>query len=224
MSSLLIIFAKEPVPGQVKTRLCPPLNPEAAAALAGAFLQEVLEESARLQDMSLALAYSPPEAVSHFQQLAPAGTELFPQTGNDLGERMSRAFDRGFAAGFTPVLLRGSDSPDLPGEVLFEANKVLASGAAEVVLGPSHDGGYYLVGLRRPQPELFRGQAWSTAAVLAATLARARALSLPVHLLPPWTDIDTYDDLVSFLSRPHFEPHPGWRSHRLARQLLSGLS
>lgn len=223
MRTLLIIFAKEPVPGQVKTRLSPPLSAEAAAELYGCFLEDILEEVGRRPQLRLALAYSPPGARSFFQGLVPAGTQLFPQEGADLGERMARAFDRGFGAGFEVVLLRGSDSPDLPVAVLLQAREVLAAGKAEVALGPSPDGGYYLVGLKAPQPGLFRGQVWSTATVLAETLSRAEGLSLKVHLLPSWPDLDTYDDLLSFLARPHPAPLPGWRSDLTARKLLSQL-
>ena len=221
MTALLIIFAKEPRPGHVKTRLSPPLSPEGAAQLYHSFLQDILEEMARLPEVGLALAYSPPGAHDFFWDLVPPGTDLFPQEGADLGERMSRAFDRGFAAGFSPVWLRGSDVPDLPGTAVSEAREVLAAGRAQVVLGPCPDGGYHLVGLSAPEPRLFRGVAWSGPTVLADTLHRARHLGLEVHLLPPWPDIDTYADLRSFLTRPHPAPQAGWRSHREALRLLS---
>jgi glycosyltransferase A (GT-A) superfamily protein (DUF2064 family) len=119
-----------------------------------------------------------------------------------------------------PVLLRGSDTPDLPGEIVQEAAEALTAGNAELVLGPAMDGGYYLVGLNAPRPELFRDIAWSTSQVLTDTLNLARSLALKVHLLPAWRDIDTYPDLLSFLSRPHPRPQPGWRTHRLARRFL----
>jgi len=223
MKSLLIIFAKEPTSGQVKTRLCPPLSLEAAAQLYHAFLTDVLEVARRLPRLSLALAYSPESAALFFRGLAPPEAHLFPQTGADLGERMHRAFEWAFAAGFEAVLLRGADTPDLPGEIILEGKAVLESALAQVVLGPSRDGGYYLVGLTRPQPELFQGPAWSTPGVLEETLNWARALSLTVHLLPVWRDIDTFPDLEAFLARPHAPPLPGWRSHRLARDLLRNL-
>ena len=90
-----------------------------------------------------------------------------------------------------------------------------------MVLGPSRDGGYYLMGLKAPHPELFQGITWSTGAVLADTLSRAQDLALKVHLLPAWTDIDTYADLVVFLKLPHPPPQPGWRSDRTAREVLA---
>jgi hypothetical protein len=222
MTALLIIFAKEPCPGQVKTRLSPPLSPEAAAQLYHCFIQDILDEMARVPEVRLAVAFSPPTAQVFFRRLAPPGTILFPQEGDDLGERMALAFTRGFAAGFGPVLLRGSDVPDLPAAVVSEATAVLAAGQAQVVLGPATDGGYHLVGLTEPQPGLFRGPAWSSSTVLADTLSLARQLGLRVHLLPPWPDIDTFDNLRTFLNRSRPAPQPGWRSREQARILLGG--
>jgi rSAM/selenodomain-associated transferase 1 len=223
MTPLLIIFAKEPRPGLVKTRLSPPLSPEETAQLYHSFLQDIMAEMARVPEMRLAVAFSPPGAQGFFRNLSPPGTELFPQEGADLGERMARAFARGFAAGFGQVVLRGSDVPDLPAAVVSEAQAVLAAGRAQVVLGPCPDGGYHLIGLRRPQPSLFQGLAWSSGTVLTDTVSLARQLGLTVHLLPPWPDIDTYDDLRTFLQQDRSAPQPGWRSLRKARELLGQL-
>jgi hypothetical protein len=224
MTALLIIFAKEPRPGQVKTRLSPPLSPEEAAQLYHSFLQDILEEMARAPEVRLAVAFSPLGAQVFFRGLAPPGTDLFPQEGADLGERMARALAWGFAAGFGPVLLRGGDVPDLPAALVSEAAEALATGRNQVVLGPSPDGGYYLVGLSQPQPLLFQGPAWSSRTVLRDTLRLARELGLRVHLLPPWPDIDTYDNLWTFLHRSRPGPQPGWRSREQARRLLARLS
>jgi len=254
MDSLLIIFAKEPAPGQVKTRLSPDLSPQGAAELYRGFMEDILEEMARVPDLHLALAYTPESARAFFAGWLPPGIQLFPQEGRDLGERMARALEWGFREAYIsspyrchqpsnypiddsyafnrkpktenrklysqPVLLRGSDTPDLPGEIIQEAAEALTAGNAELVLGPAMDGGYYLVGLNAPWPELFRDIAWSTPQVLTDTLNLARSLALKVHLLPAWRDIDTYPDLLSFLSRPHPRPQPGWRTHRLARSFL----
>lgn len=221
MAALLIIFAREPCPGQVKTRLCPPLTGEAAARLYRCFLEDILEEMARLPGLSLALAYTPDTALHFFEELTPAGVLLFPQEGADLSERLIRACDRGWAAGFGTILVRNSDSPDLPGEMVAAAAQALESKQADLVLGPSPDGGYYLVGLQSPQPELFQEIPWSTADVLTDTLARARQLSLTVHLLPPWPDIDTFADLEALLNRPPLPGAPGRRTTLYARKLLA---
>jgi rSAM/selenodomain-associated transferase 1 len=224
MSALTIIFAKEPVPGQVKTRLSPPLLPEDACRLYLAFLEDILSEMGQLPDMALALAYTPAGAEGFFRKLAPAAVGLVPQEGRDLGERMLRAAAWGFEAGFQTVLLRGSDSPDLPAALLSEARQRLRTGASQVLLGPSRDGGYYLVGLQGLYPELFADIPWSTRKVLAETLSRTTELSLQVLLLPCWGDIDTYADLLAFLERPHPPRQPGWRSDRTARELLAAAA
>lgn len=223
MTALLIIFAKEPRPGHVKTRLIPPLSPEAAAQLYHSFLLDILEEMSRVPDVRLALAFSPPEARGFFQTLTQPGMELFAQEGRDLGERMTRACARGFAAGYSPVLLRGSDTPDLPAALVSEAREVLAAGHCPIVLGPATDGGYYLVGLTEPQPRLFQGPVWSSSTVLSSTLDAARQQGQTVHLLPTWGDIDTSADLLAFLHRARPAPQPGWRSRIEALRLLGRL-
>jgi uncharacterized protein len=221
--TVLIIFAKEPTPGQVKTRLCPPLSPQAAARLYGQFLEDVLEEMAGLPHITVALAYTPDAARPFFQNLAPPDLHLVAQAGDDLGERLQQAFAWGFAQGADTVLIRNSDSPDLPGLLVLEAQEALERDRAQVVLGPCPDGGYYLVGLKTPQPQLFQGINWSGPAVLAETLALAGRRGLTVHLLPPWLDIDTFADLQTFITSPKIRPAPGWRSYNLAHQLLAEL-
>ena len=111
MTALLIIFAKEPRPGQVKTRLSPPLSPEAAAQLYHCFLQDILDEMARVPEVRLAVAFSPPTAQVFFRRLAPPGTNLFPQEGADLGERMARAFARKLRRRFRPRTAPGQRRP-----------------------------------------------------------------------------------------------------------------
>lgn len=221
MSALLIIFAKEPVPGRVKTRLCPPLLPREAARLYRCFLEDALAEMQTLSGMTLALAYTPPSARGFFAGRIPPEGRLIAQAGAGLGERLAQAFDWGFAEGFSPVLIRNSDSPDLPRAVVEEGRECLTAGWADAVLGPCPDGGYYLVGLRRPCPELFQDISWSTGAVLAETRFRAKRLELKVHLLPPWPDIDDWPALRAFLEQDLHPPAPGWRSHTWGKKHLS---
>src|SRR2546430_1702524 len=115
--------------------------------------------------------------------------------GRDLGERLAAAIADELAEGPGPVLVIGADAPHVPAAPLAEAAAALA-GRADVVLGPAADGGYYLIGIRGPAPDLFAGIAWSTAGVLAATRAQAEAAGLAVHLLPPGFDVDEVADLV----------------------------
>jgi len=220
---VLIIFAKEPLPGQVKTRLCPPLSPQAAARLYGQFLEDVLEEMADLPQLPIAVAYTPEAARPFFQKLVSPDTHLVAQAGADLGDRLRQAFAWGFAQGAATVLIRNSDSPDLPGSLVLEAQEVLAGGRAQAVLGPCPDGGYYLVGLKTPQPRLFQDINWSSSTVLADTLAQAGRLGLTAHLLPSWLDIDTIADLQAFVRSPKTLPAPGWRSYDLVKTLLAGI-
>lgn len=218
--ALLIIFAKKPVPGQVKTRLSPPLSPAEAAELYRCFLKDILEEMTGLPGLDAAIAYDPASARNFFERLAPTGIKLVPQAEAGLSERLIEAGNWGFFQGYAAVLMRNSDSPDLPGSYVQEAREVLLSGRADVILGPCPDGGYYLVGLRKPCPEIFHQVPWSTEAVLGQTLARAEQSRLKTHLLPPWPDIDAWDELLNFVNRPHAPPAAGWRSHAWARECL----
>ena len=138
-------------------------------------------------------AFSPARAGTAMAGLVSGGMRCLAQRGDDLGARMGNLIADLLAAGHPAALVTGSDLPTLPIEHLAEAARVLSGGGADVVLGPAEDGGYYLVGLRRPAPELFVDVAWGTAAVLEVTLARARALGLRAHLLPEWHDVDTVE-------------------------------
>lgn len=199
----LIIFAKAPVAGQVKTRLCPPLTADEAATLQGSFVLDTLERSrAAVQKFRLPicryLACAPSSTHVFFQIMAERhGVQLLEQTGESLGERMHNAFVALFAKGFTGVLIVGTDVPSLPLQHYQQAVEMLR--AHELVLGPAEDGGYYLVGLTRPAPELFRDIAWSTDQVLAQTRERARQAGLRASLLPVWRDVDTMEDLQALI-------------------------
>lgn len=196
MRGILVVFAKRPEPGGVKTRLCPPFTPGQAAELYACMLDDVLESSsgdAAQLGLALGLAVHPPDAVEALAARAPQGTWSFAQRGADLGERMAAAVEDAHAAGFAPVLLRGSDSPTLGLDALRAAVEALSR--ADGVIGPDRDGGYNLIGLRRPVPGLF-AHAMSTGRVLEDTRARACAKGLAVELLPHGFDIDTAGDLA----------------------------
>jgi len=186
--------------------------------LYGLFLEDILEEMGRLPQVQLALAFSPASARPFFEALSPGGLLLFPQAGPDLGERLTRAFAWGFAGGYGPVIIRNSDSPDLPGELVLSGQEALVADPSRVVLAPNPDGGYYLVGLTSLHPHLFRAIPWSTPEVLEVTLKRAREIDLAVHLLPPWPDIDTFADLTAFGKQAISPGAPGWRSFTWVEQ------
>ena len=192
---MIAIVAKAPEPGLVKTRLCPPLSAGAAAELSRAFVLDTIEQVRSLPAVARAVAYAPDGGRRFFEDAAP-DFSLLPQRGADLGQRMMACLDSLLGDGHPGVLLIGSDMPTLPASVLRRAVDSIAGARADVVLGPSEDGGYYLIGLRARRPELFEDMPWSTSAVLGETLRRARALGLSVELLPTWFDVDTPADLA----------------------------
>jgi uncharacterized protein len=191
----LCIMAKAPPAGQVKTGLCPPLSPEEAAELSRCFIRDTAAQVRKVASAEAFLTYAPENAAAVFETLAP-GFTLLPQGGGDLTARLLSVLDCLFAEGFDATIMLDSDTPALPTGLLERAVNLLASGEHDLVLGPSADGGYYLIGLRRLYPELFEGIPWSTAAVLEETLRRARALGLSTIALSPWDDVDTGADLA----------------------------
>ena len=188
-------MAKAPLPGQVKTRLCPPCTLEEAAELYRCFLLDTFELAARLQGITVTVAYFPSEVEETFKAMVPPAFGLMSQKGRDLEEKMNNAFERLFALGYKQIVLIGADIPTLPPAYIVKAFALLAQEETDLVLGPSADGGYYLIGMKAPHPELFQRVAMGTERVLAQTLERARRANLRVSLLPPWYDVDTRDDL-----------------------------
>lgn len=192
----VVVFAKQPRPGRVKTRLCPPFEPAQAARLYAALLDDVLEATALAAaalSLTPVLAVDPPEACAAMARRAPTPFRVVRQRGAGLGPRMEWAAREAAAAGAAPILLRGSDSPLLDTEVLRRALGALQR--ADLVLVPDRDGGYQLVGLRRPLRGLF-AHPMSTATVLEDTLDRARRAGLSCEQLAPSFDIDTAADLA----------------------------
>jgi uncharacterized protein len=209
MKNLLIIFAKAPEPGLVKTRLIPFLTPKMAALLQEAFLLDIIQmtdqESKQLNrsmSWSRLLACAPDTEHPFFQRCERnESIRLICQKGDDLGERMDLAFRQTFSEGFEKVVIIGCDAPTLPISCIESAFESLS--AHSLVLGPSLDGGYYLIGAKCPPTELLYGMAWGTEAVLSETLQRLNATKRSYHLLPFWYDIDLPRDFI-FL-RQHLE-------------------
>ena len=193
--TIICVFAKQPVPGQVKTRLTPPLSPEQACELYTVALQESVS---RLVNAGLTIAICYAGERSWFQATFP-GRPLFAQHGEGLGPRMSNAVEELYAAGGGPVLLAGSDSPDLPLKLVEEAIDHLQR--SDVVSVPCRDGGYAMIGLRQPKRELFIDIPWSTPAVLEATRRRCRELGLSYHETAGWADLDELADLQQLVQR-----------------------
>jgi rSAM/selenodomain-associated transferase 1 len=183
----LVVVGKAPEPGRAKTRLVPPLSEIEAAEVAWAFLQDTCAMALGLGWEQVSVVH-PPWSV---ERLSTLPVRLVPQRGQGLGDALAAAFDE--HAQFEQTVLIGSDTPDLPMELVEQASQALAG--SDVVIGPAADGGYYLLGMHRPHPGLFEAIAWSTARVYAQTLARAEALGLRTAVLPTWADVDTPDDL-----------------------------
>lgn len=202
-SAALVIFAKAPVPGQVKTRLCPALTEDEAATLHGSFVLDTLERTkAAAATFKLSfdrvLACAPSSTHVFFRIMeARHGVTLLDQEGDDLGARMRHTFDQLFARGYRQICLVGTDVPSLPLTHYRDAFAGLTR--HDLTLGPANDGGYYLIGMTRPHPALFEHIPWSTDQVLTLTEQKAAAAGLKTALLPRWNDIDTLEDLQGLM-------------------------
>jgi uncharacterized protein len=188
----LLVVAKQPLPGQTKTRLCPPLSSTQAANLYKCFLRDTLDVMRQVQGVQRVIGFLPEGAREYFRQLAPE-MDLICQLGASLGERLDHLLTQALANGSQRAVVMDSDSPTLPPGYISQAFERLAD--ADVVIGPTRDGGYYLIGMKRPQSHLLRQVQMSTPHVLDDTLALAESTGLSVSLLPPWYDVDTMADL-----------------------------
>jgi rSAM/selenodomain-associated transferase 1 len=187
------IMTKAPEPGKVKTRLTPPLTPEEAAQLNICFLRDVAQAIALACEQAPARGvgiFTPAGAETAYANILPSDFLLIPQRGDDFGQRLISAAEDLLAVGFKSVCLINSDSPTIPPASFAEAARELARAGDRIVLGPSDDGGYYLIGLKKMHRRVFGEIDWSTERVLEQTLRRAREISVPVHLLPAGFDVD----------------------------------
>jgi rSAM/selenodomain-associated transferase 1 len=212
MDAALIVVAKKPEPGFTKTRLCPPFTPQDAAEFYRCLMLDTLALASRLENVDHTLAYTPPNTHSYFQRLTPDGFRLMPQLGVDLGERLANALAHHFQLGYRRVVIMNSDGPTLPLPYLSEAFSGLDY--ADITLGMGHDGGYYLIGMKRLQPALFKDIAWSTERVIPQTIAACRSLGLHVHKVPEWYDVDVATDLDRL--RHDLTQNPAAAPHTLA--------
>ena len=188
----IVIFAKAPVPGKVKTRLIPALGAEAAAILAATMLHRTAAEALDSEVGSVELCMDPPSGHPDWMGQVPLDVIATPQGEGDLGERLARAARRVLAAG-DRVLLIGTDCPELDRDRLAAAAAALER--HDAVIHPTQDGGYALLGLGRFDPSLFEGIAWSTDQVAAQTIARIEALGWSLHVGETLRDIDVPGDL-----------------------------
>jgi rSAM/selenodomain-associated transferase 1 len=234
-------MTKAPRAGQVKTRLIPPLTPNEAAELNKCFLRDTAfaisaacrrypvgdaaptlsrahrrasrNEAVTANAMAIAV-YTPAGTERAFDDILPSSFSLLPQRGDKFGERLYFAAQDLFKCGFESACLIDSDSPTVPAENFATAVELLNTSDDRVVLGPSDDGGYYLLGLKRPHRQLFEEIEWSTERVLEQTIKRAAELELEVKLLPPGYDVDDAaslrrlsDELLAETASTNTAPH-----------------
>jgi rSAM/selenodomain-associated transferase 1 len=208
----LMVMAKEPLVGRTETRLSPPLSGQQATDLYRCLLLDTLELMTRVEGVQPIIAYLPSDAEPFFRRFAPPGFDFVPQLGDDLGERLDNVLTRCLQMGCHQAVVMDSDSPTLPVAYLKQAFRQLDDPTVDVVLGPSDDGGYYLIGLKSPCPALFRGIVMSTPTVMEETLGRAQEQGLRVACLPRWYDVDTSEELERLIEEPrsrpdHLAPH-----------------
>jgi rSAM/selenodomain-associated transferase 1 len=198
-ANALVVMAKAPIPGSVKTRLMPVFSAPQAAALARALLVDQLEHLRAFRNADLYLAFTPLGARRSIRRLTPTRFEIFPQRGVGLGARMQNSFATLFAKGYKRIVLIGGDLPPVPLTDLAQAFADLDHPRPSAVLGPSLDGGYYLIGLNRDQPALFHRMIWSHDRVFAQTLEKLEVSGVRSKQLRPWFDVDTIDDVRRLL-------------------------
>jgi hypothetical protein len=198
----IAFMAKASAPGRAKTRLVPPLTFEEAAVLNTAFLQDVADNvllAARDADRHGGIAgyaaFGPPGSEDFFRRTLPGAIGLIEAWRPNFGECLLHTIEQIFARGHASAVVLNSDSPTLPTAFLVETAAALARPGDRAVLGPSSDGGYYLLGLKTAHRHMFENIAWSTEQVARQTLERAREIGLEVHRLPVWYDVDDVDGL-----------------------------
>ncbi len=195
-NATIAVFAKEPVPGTVKTRLIPPLDDMQAAGFAGALLCDTINMVDGLKgSTNKELYYYPSSGAGYFEKVAGPGWTLKLQEGKSLGERLSAAFDNIINKNGSPAIIIGTDSPGLPTSFISASIKALKK--YDIVLGPSSDGGFYLVGASGYFPLLLENIRWSTSSAYGDIIRNTNSLRLKPHILPEWSDIDNFDDLLA---------------------------
>jgi uncharacterized protein len=226
------IMCKAPQPGTTKTRLAAVVGNEQAASLAACFLRDVatvVEAVPENIGRRCYGVYAPQSAEAALKAILPASFRLLLQEDADFGVVLSSAVRHLLEAGHGCVVLINADSPTLPAQLLTEAITTLRKPGDRVVLGPTLDGGYYLIGLKAPHPSLFDDIPWSTSDVYRLTVARARAIGLPVTALPVWYDVDDAETLAwlrdEVAGRPLPFAEPGLKGGPAAetRTCLAGL-
>jgi rSAM/selenodomain-associated transferase 1 len=205
VSPAALVMAKSPRAGEVKTRLEPRLGPEGCARLQARLLTRAARWAAEVAPGAAFVAFTPDDGLAEVGDLVPAGTDLFPQEGANLGERLAAATGRVLAMHEGPLLTVGTDLATLEPSHAASALDDLADGI-DVTFGPAFDGGYYLIGLREPHPEVFAlpAEAWGGPRVLRLSLEAAARAGLSLGMLRGERDLDTPEDATAALADPRF--------------------
>lgn len=201
----LLVVAKRPFPGQTKTRLTPPLSAWDAARLYECMLRDTIHLMEQVSKVDRYIAYLPETDEGYFRDLAPNFNRIL-QVGDDLGSRLDHSLTHCLSMGYQRVAIMNSDGPTLPPLYLASAFEILKD-KADIVLGPSQDGGYYLIGLKKPAPRLLREVRMSTPYVLNETLAIAVEEGLRIALLPAWYDVDDTVSLSQLIDELKTDPN-----------------
>jgi rSAM/selenodomain-associated transferase 1 len=194
-NNLLIIFMKAPRLGKVKTRLNSHLHPKESLKLYRAIVEDLLDHFRLETEFEVRLYVWPPDGLAEVNSWLKNLWQIIPQSEGDLGDKMNQAFIKSFEEGYDKVIIIGSDLPELTSSDILQGFSELNT--VDLILGPSTDGGYYLIGLKKPQPPLFKDISWSTAFVLGQTLEKAQRHGLKINLLEEKTDLDEFDELLN---------------------------
>jgi len=193
----LILMTRIPIPGKTKTRLMDMLTGDECVGLHMAFLKDLITTFTELQDIDLFITYTPEDSLFILENVIPESIESFPQKGEDLGEKMFNAITQVLLKGYKKVVLIGSDIPDLSAKDIQVSFQILDK--HDIVLGPTYDGGYYLVGMKRSHEKIFRiPKKWGGKSVLESTIDIGNEQNLTIGLSQKYRDIDTKEDLFEF--------------------------
>ena len=216
----LILFARDPVEGQVKTRLSSLLDASTILSLYRHFLSDSIETICSIAEVDRFIGIASNPKTSYFDDVSRSrGVRLFVQKGGSLGERMRQAFADRFEEGYERVVIIGSDSPTLPTAYIAQA----LQSEKEVVIGPSTDGGYYLIGMQGKMIDIFERVPWGTDNVLSETLSALKRQRAEAELLPVWYDVDLPEDLRFLKTHLEWMAHAGLQEGRATLEFLNQL-
>ena len=221
MRQALAVAAKAPQPGTVKTRLHSLLSKDDATELYRCFLKDTLALMESVPATDAVISYTPTGSEHFFDGILSNGARMLAQRGASFGDKLFHALADLLSEGYESAAIMDADSPTLPREYLVKAFEELRRAGDRVVLGPAADGGYYLIGIKRPHRQLFDRITWSTELVLGETIERACEIGLEVVLLPEWYDVDSVDELDRLRCELAEDGHDPARAENTRRFMLS---